>query len=211
MMAEQLKGQLSEPLEKAIKSMQVSRQTLQEETTMLTRELRDAECAWKRAREAAEESDAAANRAKQDLATVIGNTSARPKAIDAAKLAYQRASERASLARNASRQGEERLANVRAKHASTEIPRLLQAFRRQTSQRAYDAFRALHALGEVQRQTSELDVRAASEMQDRVSRVALSDDMDRFDVVYQTLPNVSPVLISIGTTESMTAALDLKP
>jgi hypothetical protein len=184
MLAETLGAQVLEPLQAAIKSMDVSRRSLVEEGAFLRREEAEARNALKKAAGVADTAQHDSDHALRVLQALQARGDIKSRPLDKAKLRAQVASERAMAARQQQRQCEERLRTLLARQVAQEAPRLLQEFRRQEAQRSFDAYKIVHALGELERQRLDLEDRAVREMLEHVAGIDLSADLGRFDALF---------------------------
>lgn len=184
MLAETIRTQLLDPLEKAIKSMQLTRKTIQADLDMLFDESADATRQYEQCKRAMDKSDIAAQQAHQRLDSLTLQDVVNPHHADKVRLTVQKADDAADLARSQHRQAEERLRAVTVRLHSTEFPRVLHQLRRLEAQLAYDAYKTVHGLLAAEQVASDLSRQGVEEMRARVAGIDLEADLRRYDAIY---------------------------
>lgn len=202
MLAETIRSQLIEPLDKSIKSMQLSKKTIQADLDMLFDECDDATHQYNRCKRAVDKADIVAQQAHEKLDAATSQPVVNPQHADRLRLHVQKADDAADLARSHLRQAEERLRATTARHHATEYPRVLQALRKLESQRSYDAFKAVHGLVAAERDAGVVVSRGIEEMGELVAAVDLAGDLQRYDDIYCGAADVQ--MQRIDTADSQT-------
>jgi hypothetical protein len=183
MLGETLATQVVEPLQATIKSMEASRKTLVEQAAFLKKEQAEAKNALKKAQCTADNALEEADKAKTVLSTLQAKGDVKSKPLDKAKLKAQVTQERYAAQKQVHRQCEDKLATLLSKHQSNEYPRLLEEFRGQAAQRAFDAYKIINAMVEIEKARMEVEDKAVEDMRAHLREIDLSSDMQQFDLL----------------------------
>ena len=182
MLGETLATQVVEPLQATIKSMEASRKTLVEQAAFLKKEQAEARNTLKKAQNAAENALEESDKAKTALGILQAKGDVKSKPLDKAKLKAQVTQERFAAQKQVHRQCEDRLNTLLSKHQSNEYPRILEEFRGQEAQRAFDAYKIVNAMVEIEKARMEVEEKAVGDMQTHLREIDLSSDMQLFDL-----------------------------
>ncbi len=193
-LAESIGTQLIAPFEESIKNMDLNRKRVLEETGSITTEMQEASAVLKKAKQQLEESTNEVNSTRLALSRVEGAITVKPKDLERAKLKYQNATDKLSIARASYRQCDEVCRALQNKIQSVDVPRISRMLNGLESSRGQEARQVLQSAMRLDRLTAEMDLQCTSLMENKVAEVMLDDVLDSLMAVNQPSFPTQPVI-----------------
>jgi hypothetical protein len=177
-LAESLSTQLIGPFEESIKTMELTRRRVHEESNAIDSELLEAASVLRKARQQLEDSTHEVNAARLGLSRIEGAVTMKPKDVERARAKYQAASDRLTLARSSFRQCDEVCRALQLKVGSVDVPRLGRLLSGLETARGHEVRQLLQQCMRLDRVAAEMDVQCTSEMETKVSGIVLDSVLD---------------------------------
>ncbi len=196
-MAESLGTQLITPFEESIKNMDLNRKRVLEETGSIAAELQEAAAVLRKAKHQLEDSTNEVNSTRLALSRVEGAITVKPKDLERAKLKYQNATDKLSIARSSYRQCDEVCRALQNKVQSVDVPRISRMLNGLESSRGQESRQVMQSAMRLDRLTAEMDLQCTSLMESKVAEVVLDDVLDSLMAVNQPSFPAQPVISTI--------------
>lgn len=187
-LAESISNQIVGPFEESIKAMDLNRRKTFDEASAVSNELNEAFSILKRATQQLEDTTNEVNASRLALSRAEGAITVKPRDLDRARMKYQAASEKLSIARASYRQCDDVCRSLQNKVQTVDVPRISRMLSGLEAARGNEVRSLLQSTTRLDRQTAEMDAQCAAGMEQKASSVVLDDALDSL-MVCATISN----------------------
>jgi hypothetical protein len=177
-LAESIANQIVVPFEESIRSMDLNRRRTFEESSNVMDELNEAFSILKKATQQLEDSTNEVNAARLGLSRAEGAMTVKPRYLDRAKMKYQAASEKLSIARASYRQCDDVCRSLQNKVQMVDIPRISRMLSGLEAARGVEVRSILQSATRLDKQTAEMGLQCAAGMEMKVNSIGVDDVLD---------------------------------
>lgn len=183
-LAEQISNQIVGPFEDSIKTMDLNRRRTLDESNTVFSELQEAFSILRKATQQLEETTNEVNATRLALSRAEGALTVKPRDLERAKMKYQAASEKLSIARASYRQCEDVCRSLQNKVQMVDVPRISRMLSGLEAARGSEVRGVLQSATRLDRQTAEMDVQCGFGMEQKVAGIVLDDVLDNLMVSF---------------------------
>lgn len=158
--------------------MELNRRRTFEEATAVSNELSEALSILRRATQQLEDTTNEVNASRLTLSRAEGAITAKPRDIDRARIKYQAASEKLSIARASYRQCDDVCRSLQNKVQMVDVPRISKLLSGLETSRGNEVRGVLQSAARLNRQAAEMDAQCAAGMEQKACNVVLDDALD---------------------------------
>lgn len=177
-LAEQVSNQIVGPFEDSIKTMDLNRRRTLDESHTVFSELNEAFSILRKATQQLEDTTNEVNATRLALSRAEGALTVKPRDLERAKMRYQAASEKLSIARASYRQCDDVCRSLQNKVQMVDVPRISRLLSGLEAARGSEVRGVLQSTARLDRQTAEMDVQCGVGMEQKVSGIVLDDALD---------------------------------
>lgn len=177
-MAESIANQIVVPFEESIRTMDLNRRRTFEESSNVMDELNEAFSILKKATQQLEETTNEVNSARLGLSRAEGAMTIKPRDLDRAKMKYQAASEKLSIARASYRQCDDVCRSLQNKVQMVDIPRISRMLSGLEAARGAEVRSILQSATRLDKQTADMGSQCAAGMEMKVNSIGTDDVLD---------------------------------
>jgi hypothetical protein len=177
-LSESIGNQVVGPFEESIKSMDMNRRKTLDEANSISGEVNEAFSILRKATQQLEDTTNEVNATRLGLSRVEGAITVKPRELDRARLKYQTASEKLSIARSSYRQCDDVCRSLQSKVQLVDIPRISRMLSGLEAARGSEVRQILQASTHLDRQAAEMHVQCAAMMESKVNSIVLDDALD---------------------------------
>lgn len=175
--------------------MDLNRKRVLEETSSITSELQEAAAVLKKAKHQLEDTTNEVNSSRLTLSRIEGAITVKPKDLERAKMKYQNATDKLSIARASYRQCDEVCRALQNKVQTVDVPRISRMLNGLEASRGQEARQVMQSAMRLDRLTAEMDLQCTSLMESKVSEIVLDDVLDSLMAVNQpSFPAPAPIV-----------------
>lgn len=158
--------------------MELNRRRTLEESNAVFAELNEAFSILRKATQQVEETTNEVNAARLNLSRVEGSMTAKPRDLEKARMKYQAASEKLTIARASFRQCDDVCRSLQNKVHMVDVPRVSRMLSGLEAARGTEVRGILQATTRLDRQAAEMDAQCTAEMEQKVGGIVLDDVLD---------------------------------
>lgn len=158
--------------------MDINRRRTLEESNGVFGELNEAFSILRKATQQVEETTNEVNAARLNLSRIEGSMTAKPRDLEKARMKYQAASEKLTIARASFRQCDDVCRSLQNKVQMVDVPRIARMLSGLEAARGAEVRGIMQATTRLDRQAAEMDAQCTAEMEQKVSGIVLDDALD---------------------------------
>lgn len=177
-LAESIANQIVVPFEESIRTMDMNRRRTHEESANVLGELNEAFSILKKATQQLEDTTNEVNSTRLTLSRAEGAMTIKPRDLDRAKLKYQTASEKLSIARASYRQCDDVCRALQNKVQMVDVPRISRMLSGLEAARVTEVRSILQSTTRLDKQTAEMGLQCAIGMEMKVNSIGTDDALD---------------------------------
>lgn len=163
--------------------MDQNRRKTLDEANSISGEVNEAFSILRKATQQLEDTTNEVNAARLGLSRTEGAITVKPRDLDRARLKYQTASEKLSIARSSYRQCDDVCRSLQNKIQLVDIPRISRMLSGLEASRGNDVRQVLQASTRLDRQSAEMHVQCSAQMETKVNSIVLDDTLDSLMVI----------------------------
>lgn len=177
-LSESISNQIVSPLDETIKTMDLNRRRTLDEAIAVSNELNEAFSILRKATQQLEETTNEVNATRLGLSRAEGAITVKPRELEKARMRYQAASEKLSIARASYRQCEDVCKSLQNKVQMVDIPRISRMLSGLEASRGTEIRTILQSTAKLDKTTAEMDLECASAMERKVAEIVINDGLD---------------------------------
>lgn len=177
-LSESIANQIVSPFEENIKTMDTNRRRTFEEAVAVSNELNEAFSILRKATQQLEETTNEVNAARLGLSRAEGAITVKPRDLERARIKYQNASEKLTIARASYRQCDDVCKSLQNKVQLVDVPRISKMLSGLESSKGAEVRGILQATAKLDKNAAEMDMECANSMERKAVDVVINDGLD---------------------------------